>query len=110
MNFMNSLPYTPRVKRSLALAHQIATKNGDGYVGLEHLLLAILSFDEGPAFKLIEACNISPKEFRDKATAAFDSESFAATDTAKMADLNPISEVAALLRKAADALENQRAP
>jgi len=41
------LPLTPRVKHTLEEAARIARSWGHGYVGTEHLMLALLADDHG---------------------------------------------------------------
>ena len=42
-----AVPFTPRSKRSLELALRVARERGDGYIGSEHILLAIVREPEG---------------------------------------------------------------
>jgi ATP-dependent Clp protease ATP-binding subunit ClpA len=44
-----TIPFTPRVKKSLAIAARIAKQLDHTYVGTEHLLMALLSDPEGGA-------------------------------------------------------------
>lgn len=43
----SALPFTSRCRRALSMAGQIAVSLGNTYVGIEHLLLAILKDEEG---------------------------------------------------------------
>ena len=44
-----SIPYTPRVKKVLALAAEEARTLNHGYVGTEHILLGLLADGDGVA-------------------------------------------------------------
>ena len=39
---------TERAKRVLAIAHELAIREGESYIGTDHLLAALLSEEEGP--------------------------------------------------------------
>ncbi len=43
----SQLPFTPRAKRVLELAMEEAQTLGHNYIGTEHLLLALLEFEDG---------------------------------------------------------------
>ncbi len=41
------IPFTPRSKKNLELALRMARERGDGYIGSEHILLALVREPEG---------------------------------------------------------------
>jgi hypothetical protein len=47
---MKPLPQTPRYKQVIKLAETLATKNGNAYVGIEHLAAAYLKIADPNAF------------------------------------------------------------
>ncbi|MDR1913456.1 MAG: ATP-dependent Clp protease ATP-binding subunit [Clostridiales bacterium] len=51
--------YTPRTKRILEKSSDEATRMGDGYIGTEHLLLAILHDGETVAVKILNSLNVN---------------------------------------------------
>jgi len=57
--------FTPRVKRVLEVSLQEALKMGTGYVGTEHLLLALLHEQESLAVKILMHLKINPHRIRD---------------------------------------------
>jgi len=57
-------PYTPRVKKVLALAHKEAKALNHPYVGTEHLLLGLLREGEGVASRVLQSLSIAIKETR----------------------------------------------
>ncbi|MGQ0482054.1 MAG: ATP-dependent Clp protease ATP-binding subunit [Pseudonocardia sp.] len=52
---------TPAAKRALLEAHQIARALGAGYIGPEHVLLALSANGESPAGRLLHANRITPE-------------------------------------------------
>ena len=61
-----SIPYTPRVKKVLALAGKEAKVLLHSYVGTEHLLLGLLREGEGTAAKVLQALEIDIEEARNE--------------------------------------------
>ncbi len=53
-----NIPYTPRVKKALALAGKEAKAMDHGYVGSEHLLLGLLVEDDGVAAHVLKALGL----------------------------------------------------
>jgi ATP-dependent Clp protease ATP-binding subunit ClpC len=51
---------TPAAKRALLDAHQIAQALGAGYIGPDHVLLALSANDESPAGRMLRAARITP--------------------------------------------------
>ncbi|MGI6151380.1 MAG: ATP-dependent Clp protease ATP-binding subunit [Christensenellales bacterium] len=52
--------YTPRVKRIIASSMQESKVMGSGYVGTEHLLIALLKEQEGVADKILRDIGVDP--------------------------------------------------
>lgn len=61
-----SIPYTPRVKKVLALAGKEAKALQHSYVGTEHLLLGLLREGEGAAAKILQALELDIEETRNE--------------------------------------------
>ena len=55
---MGQIPFTPRVKKVIALAHKEAKDLNHTYVGTEHLLLGLLRETDGVAAKVLSALDI----------------------------------------------------
>ena len=56
---VGNIPYTPRVKKVLALASKEAKALNHSYVGTEHILLGLIHEGEGVAAKALESLGIS---------------------------------------------------
>lgn len=69
---MDTLPYTPRVKKALALAHNLAREHGLNYVGIEHVLMQILADIDGPAAKLLAAAGYDRMTMRSNLVKEFE--------------------------------------
>lgn len=61
-----SIPYTPRVKKVLALAGKEAKALQHSYVGTEHLLLGLLREGEGAAARVLNALEVDIEEARNE--------------------------------------------
>jgi ATP-dependent Clp protease ATP-binding subunit ClpC len=59
-----NIPYTPRVKKVLALAGKEAKALNHSYVGTEHILLGLLREGEGVAARVLESLNIDIERSR----------------------------------------------
>ena len=55
---VGNIPYTPRVKKVLALAGKEAKALSHSYVGTEHILLGLLREGEGVAARVLESLNV----------------------------------------------------
>lgn len=53
-----SIPYTPQVKKVLALASSEATSLNHTYIGTEHILLGLLQEDDGLAGRILKGLNV----------------------------------------------------
>lgn len=52
------IPFTPRAKRALDLAVRESRQLGHGYLGTEHILLALSALDEGLAAQFLSASGV----------------------------------------------------
>ncbi len=66
-NVMDGDPvdFTPRMKRVLEMSMAESVRMGTGYVGTEHLLLALLRDQEGLAVKMLSALNVNGQKLYD---------------------------------------------
>jgi ATP-dependent Clp protease ATP-binding subunit ClpC len=58
------IPYTPRMKRVLKMARDEAKALKHTYIGTEHLLLALLQENEGPAAEVLKMFHVDALEVR----------------------------------------------
>jgi len=72
-------PYTPRVKRVLALAGRQAKALGHSYVGTEHLLLGLLQEGGGVAAKALKKHEVDFDQTRDAIIQELGQEGIAST-------------------------------
>ena len=61
---IGNIPYTPRVKKVLALAAKEARALNHTYVGTEHILLGLLREEEGLAARVLESLDITVERVR----------------------------------------------
>src|SRR3954465_9767129 len=61
-----SIPYTPRVKKVLALAGKEAKTLNHSYVGTEHILLGLLREGEGVAARVLKSLDIDIERTRNE--------------------------------------------
>ncbi|MBM3862915.1 MAG: ATP-dependent Clp protease ATP-binding subunit [Verrucomicrobia bacterium] len=67
-----NIPYTPRVKKVLALANKEAKTLNHSYVGTEHLLLGLLREEEGVAARVLKRLDIDIQRTRNEILAEID--------------------------------------
>jgi ATP-dependent Clp protease ATP-binding subunit ClpC len=60
----SKLDLSPGTKKVLELAVDEARRMGHHYIGTEHLLLALLRYNEGIAIDVLKALNITPEQIR----------------------------------------------
>src|ERR1700751_3622106 len=65
-NMIGNVPYTPRVKKVLALAGKEAQALHHSYVGTEHILLGILREGEGVAARVLKSLEVDPARTRNE--------------------------------------------
>src|ERR1700738_1887913 len=69
---IGNIPYTPRVKKVLALAGKEAQALHHSYVGTEHLLLGLLREGEGVAAQVLKSLEVDPARTRNEVSKALD--------------------------------------
>ena len=67
-----NIPYTPRVKKVLALANKEAKQLNHTYVGTEHILLGLLREGEGMAARVLTSLNVDLQTTRNEVLAEID--------------------------------------
>ena len=67
-----NIPYTPRVKKVLALANKEAKQLNHSYVGTEHILLGLLREGEGMAARVLTSLNVDLPTTRNEVLAEID--------------------------------------
>ncbi|MEN9974663.1 MAG: hypothetical protein RLZZ282_669 [Verrucomicrobiota bacterium] len=67
-----NIPYTPRVKKVLALANKEAKALNHSYVGTEHLLLGLLREGEGVAARVLKRLEVDIQHTRNEILAEID--------------------------------------
>src|SRR5271157_4044389 len=65
-NMIGNIPYTPRVKKVLALAGKEAKALNHSYVGTEHILLGLLREGEGVAARVLKSLDIDIERTRNE--------------------------------------------
>jgi ATP-dependent Clp protease ATP-binding subunit ClpC len=63
---VGNIPYTPRVKKVLALAGKEAAALRHSYVGTEHILLGLLREGEGIAARVLKSLQVDPARTRNE--------------------------------------------
>ena len=76
------IPFTPRAKRVLEHSIEESRDLAHGYIGTEHLLLALLEEDNGVAWRLFEDLKIDITKLRSKVLVAMGNDTL---------DLNPVA-------------------
>ncbi|MGF1449546.1 MAG: ATP-dependent Clp protease ATP-binding subunit [Opitutales bacterium] len=67
-----NIPYTPRVKKVLALAGKEANSLNHSYIGTEHILLGLLREGEGVAARVLKSLNVDIERCRNEILAELD--------------------------------------
>jgi ATP-dependent Clp protease ATP-binding subunit ClpC len=67
-----NIPYTPRVKKVLALAGKEAKALNHSYVGTEHILLGLLREGEGVAARVLKSLDVDIKRCRNEILSELD--------------------------------------
>src|ERR1700693_604040 len=65
-NMIGNIPYTPRVKKVLALAAKEAKGLNHSYVGTEHILLGLLREGERVAARVLKSLEVDPSRTRNE--------------------------------------------
>lgn len=79
---VGNIPYTPRVKKVLALAAKEAKALSHTYVGTEHILLGLLREGDGVAAKVLKNLDVDIEQTRQEILKELD-PNFAATEEAQ---------------------------
>ena len=66
------MPYTPRVKKVLALAGKEAKGLNHSYVGTEHILLGLLREGEGVAARVLKSLDVDVERCRNEILSELD--------------------------------------
>src|SRR6202012_1059328 len=92
---IGNIPYTPRVKKVLALAAKEAKALNHTYVGTEHILLGLLREGDGVAARVLKNLDVDIEQTRQEILKELD-PNFAASDEQKggAAQANPAPEKA----------------
>jgi len=76
-----SIPYTPRVKKVLALAGKEAKALNHSYVGTEHILLGLLREGEGVAARVLKSLDVDIERTRNEILRELDPQFSGSGDT-----------------------------
>jgi ATP-dependent Clp protease ATP-binding subunit ClpC len=60
------IPYSPRAKNALVGARKEMRRLGDDYLGTEHVLLGILSNEDGTAVRLLARLGVLPEKLKER--------------------------------------------
>jgi ATP-dependent Clp protease ATP-binding subunit ClpC len=86
-----NIPYTPRVKKVLALSGKEAKALNHSYVGTEHILLGLLREGEGVAARVLKSLDVDIERCRNEILAELDPNFSCETGEATAAGSNPSS-------------------
>ena len=60
------IPFSPRAKNALVGARKEMRRLGDNHLGTEHVLLGILSNEDGTAVRMLERLGVSPETLEER--------------------------------------------
>lgn len=60
------IPFSPRAKNALVGARKQMRRLGDNHLGTEHVLLGILSIEDGAAVRMLERLEVSPEALKER--------------------------------------------
>jgi ATP-dependent Clp protease ATP-binding subunit ClpA len=60
------IPWSPRAKNALVGARKEMRRLGDNHLGTEHVLLGILSNEDGTAVRILDSMGVSPETLEDR--------------------------------------------
>jgi ATP-dependent Clp protease ATP-binding subunit ClpC len=60
------IPYSPRAKNALVGARKEMRRLGDNYLGTEHVLLGIVSNEDGTAVRMLGRLGVSPEALEER--------------------------------------------
>lgn len=78
---LGAIPYTPRVKKVLALSGKEAKLLNHSYVGTEHILLGLLREGEGVAARVLKSLNVDIERCRNEILSELDPNFSGEVDT-----------------------------
>ncbi len=87
-----SIPYTPRVKKVLALAGKEAKALNHSYVGTEHILLGLLREGEGVAARVLKSLDVDIERTRNEILRELDPQFSGETEEAVSPGRSPSQE------------------
>src|SRR5881397_251896 len=82
-NMVGNIPYTPRVKKVLALAAKEAKALNHSYVGTEHILLGLLREGDGVAARVLKTFKVDIDATRKEILKELDPNSSSKPDSAE---------------------------
>src|ERR1700712_3602377 len=85
---IGNIPYTPRVKKVLALAAKEAKNLNHTYVGTEHILLGLLREGDGVAARVLKNMDVDIEQTRQEILKELDPNFNAGEETAASAEPN----------------------
>ena len=89
---IGNIPYTPRVKKVIALAQKEAKNLNHTYVGTEHLLLGLLREGDGVAAKVLRALDVDIEQARQEILKELDPNFAAPPGEEAPAGAEPVAE------------------
>ncbi|MEO0795032.1 MAG: ATP-dependent Clp protease ATP-binding subunit [Verrucomicrobiota bacterium] len=84
-----SIPYTPRVKKVLALAGKEAKSLNHSYIGTEHILLGLLREGEGVAARVLKSLDVDIERCRNEILSELDPNFTGETDDGPLGGPQP---------------------
>jgi ATP-dependent Clp protease ATP-binding subunit ClpC len=88
---IGNIPYTPRVKKVLALASKEAKNLNHTYVGTEHILLGLLREGDGVAARVLKNLDVDIEQTRQEILKELDPQ-FASSDESQGSGADPAPE------------------
>ncbi|WP_343219136.1 ATP-dependent Clp protease ATP-binding subunit [Cerasicoccus frondis] len=84
-----SIPYTPRVKKVLALAGKEAKSLNHSYIGTEHILLGLLREGEGVAARVLKSLDVDIERCRNEILSELDPNFSGESEDAPLSGAQP---------------------
>jgi len=84
-----SIPYTPRVKKVLALAGKEAKSLNHSYIGTEHILLGLLREGEGVAARVLKSLDVDIERCRNEILSELDPNFSGESEDASLGGAQP---------------------
>ncbi|MCX7915152.1 MAG: ATP-dependent Clp protease ATP-binding subunit, partial [Verrucomicrobiae bacterium] len=96
---VGNIPYTPRVKKVLALAAKEAKALNHNYVGTEHILLGLLREGEGAAARILKSLDVDIERCRQEILKELDPNFSSAEGSAPEEAESPVGQPGTAARK-----------